>query len=63
MFKIRMNSKLFLGIINYLGKFFPSTANMCELLQKLMSSKTLRTWNTSYQAQFDMAKSLMKDDA
>ena len=52
----------FHGIINYFDKFSPNTANVCELLQKLMSSKTLCTWNTSYQALFDKVKSLIKDD-
>ena len=33
---------------------------MCEPLQKLTSSKTLWTWNASYQALFDKAKSVIK---
>ena len=32
----------FLGIINYLGKFSPDTAEVCKLLHKLTSSKM--TW-------------------
>ena len=32
----------FLGIINYLGKFSPGTANVCAPLCKLTSSKV--TW-------------------
>ena len=39
----------FLGIINYLGKFSPGTAEVCDLLQKLASSKATWTWNASYQ--------------
>ena len=35
----------FLGIINYLGKFSPGTAVVCDPLQKLTSSKTMWTWN------------------
>ena len=31
----------FLGIINYLSKFSPSTASICEPLQKLTSSKAV----------------------
>ena len=31
----------FLGIINYLGKFSPSTANICDPLQKLTSSRAV----------------------
>ena len=52
----------FLGIINYLSKFSPGTAEECEPLQKLMSSKTMWTWNTSYQQLFAKAKSLIKVD-
>ena len=39
----RKELQAFLEIINYLGKFSPSTANMCEPLRKLTSSKTLWT--------------------
>ena len=52
----------FLGIINYLGKFSPGTAEVCEPLQKLTSSKTTWTWNASYQQLFEKAKSLIKAD-
>ena len=38
----------FLGIINYLGKFSPGTAAVCDPLQKLTSSRVAWTWNTSY---------------
>ena len=51
----------FLGIINYLGKFSPMTANKCEPLQKLMSNKTLWTWNASYQNLLDKVKLVIKD--
>ena len=33
----------FLGIINYLGKFSPSTASICEPLQKLTLSRVIWT--------------------
>ena len=36
---------------------------MCEQLQKLMSSKTLMTWNASYQTLFDKDNSLINNDA
>ena len=32
----------FMGIINYLSKFSPGTAEVCDPLQKLISSKV--TW-------------------
>ena len=60
--KIKKELQAFLGIINYLGRFSPSTASMCEPLQKLMSSKTLWTWNALYQALYDEVKTLIKDD-
>ena len=60
--KNRKELQAFLGIINYLGKFFPSTASICEPLPKLMSCQTLWTWNASYQALYNEAKSLIKDD-
>ena len=52
----------FLGIINYLGKFFPSTVAVCEPLQKLTSSRAAWTWNASYQTLFVKAKWLIKAD-
>ena len=52
----------FLSIINYLGKFSPSTAEVCESLRKLMSAKTEWTWNATYQKIFDKAKANIKED-
>ena len=46
--KNKKELQAFLGIINCLGKFSPSTTSICEPLRKLMSSKTLWTWNASY---------------
>ena len=60
--KNKRELQAFLGIINYLGKFSPGTAEVCEPLQKLTSSKIMWTWNASYQQQFDKAKSLIKVD-
>ena len=40
--KNKMELQAFLGTINYLGKFSPHKAEVCEPLQKLTSSKT--TW-------------------
>ena len=40
--KNKKELQTFLGIINYLGKFFPGTANVCDPLHKLTSSKV--TW-------------------
>ena len=52
----------FLGIINYLGKFSPGTANVCDPLHKLTPSKMTWTWNASYQSLFNKAKLLIKSD-
>ena len=51
-----------LGIINYLGKFSPCTADVCDPLHKLTSSKATWTWNVPYQSLFSKAKLLIKSD-
>ena len=51
-----------LGIINYLGKFSLGTTDVCDLLQKLTSSKVAWTWNALYQQMFTKAKSLIEAD-
>ena len=38
----------FLGIINYLGKFYPGTAEICEPQKKLTSTNVAWTWDASY---------------
>ena len=60
--KNKKELQAFLGIINYLGKFLPGTANVCDPLHKLTSSKVTWPWNASYQALFNKAKSLIKAD-
>ena len=52
----------FLGIFIYLGNVFPSTAIVCDPLQKLISSKVAWTWNASYQSLFVKTKLLIKAD-
>ena len=58
--KNKKELQAFLGIINYLNKFSPSTSEVCNLLRKLTSSKTTWTWCASYQQLFDKAKLLIK---
>ena len=58
----RKKLQAFLGIINYLGKLSPGTADVCDPLHKLMSSKVIWTWNASYQALFNKVKLLIKSD-
>ena len=48
----------FLGIINYLSKFSPGTAVVCDPLQKQTSSNVTWIWNASYQLPFVKAKLL-----
>ena len=60
--KNKKELQTFLGIINYLGKFSPGTANICDPLCKLTSSKVTWTWNVSYQALFNKVKLLIKAD-
>ena len=58
--KNKKEIQAFLGIINYLGKFSPGTAEVCKPLHKLTSWKTMWTWNASYQQLLDNAKSIIK---
>ena len=53
----------FFGVINYLSKFSPSTANVCESLRQLTLNKTEWTWNATYQKLFEKTKSVIKEDA
>ena len=58
--KNKKRLQAFLGIINYLGRFFSDTAEVCEPLCKLTWSKMTWTWNASYQQLFDKAKSIIE---
>ena len=60
--KNKKEMQAFLGIINYFGKFSPGTAEVCKLLCKLTSCKSVWTWNASYQQMFINAKSIIKAD-
>ena len=60
--KNKKELQAFLGIIHFLGKFSPGTAEVCKPLHKLMSCKMMWTWNTSDQQLFDNAKSTIKAD-
>ena len=60
--KNKKELQAFLGIINYLGKFSPGTAEVCKPLHKLTSCKMMWTWNASYQQLFNNAKSIIKAD-
>ena len=53
----------FLGIINYLCKFSPTTETVCEPLQKLTLNRAVLMWNASYQSIYDKTKSLIKTNA
>ena len=43
--KMKKELQLFLGILNYISKFSPATAEVCEALHKVKSVKTDLTWN------------------
>ena len=58
--KNKKELQAFPGIINYLSKFSPDMAEVCEPLRKLTSSKATWTWATLYQQQFEKAKMLIK---
>ena len=58
----RKELQAFLGIINYLGKFYPSTVNICEPPQKLISSRAVWSRNALYQTLYYKAKSLIQKD-
>ena len=58
----KRSSRLSFSIINYLGKFSPGTADVCDPLCKLTSSKVTWTWNASYQSLFNKAKLLIKSN-
>ena len=45
---VKKGLQAFLGNINYLSKFSPSMATVCEPLQKLALSRAVWTWNASY---------------
>ena len=52
----------FLGILNYLSKFSPMTAEICKLLQKLMLAKAEWMWNGMYQDLYCKDKKIIKQD-
>ena len=54
--------QVFLGIINYLSKFSPGTADMYDPLCKLTLSEVTWIWNASYQSLFSRVKLLIKSD-
>ena len=61
--KTKKEFQTFLSTINYLGKFSPSMAEVCESLRKLTSAKTKWIWNATYQKMLDNAKASIKEDA
>ena len=49
-----------LGIINYLGKFSPASAQVCELLRNPMSAKSEWKWKSTYQNFYKKVKPIIK---
>ena len=60
--KNKRELQVFLGIINYPGKFSPGMVEVCKPLWKLTSSMATWTWNASYQQLFAEDKSLIQVD-
>ena len=61
--KTKRKLQAFFGIINYLSKFSPHTADVFEPIRLLTSSKTEWVWNATYQKLFEKAKSIITEDA
>ena len=51
-----MDWQLFLGTINYLGKFSSATAEVCEAVRRLKSVKAEWSRNEAYQDLYKKAK-------
>ena len=49
-------------MVNYLSKFSPVMAEVCEPLGRLTSINAIWTWNRSYQEIYERTKSLVKED-
>ena len=49
--------------MNYLGKFSPSSIEVCGPLRKLTSSKCEWAWNSTYHNLYDRDKDLIKKNA
>ena len=60
--KIKRELQSLLGIVNYLSKFSPIIAEVCEPPRKLTSVNAAWTWKRSYKKIFERAKSLVKGD-
>ena len=54
--KNKKELQAFIGIINYLSKFSPGRADVCEALRQLTSAKAEWAWNATYQKLFNRAK-------
>ena len=59
--KLEKELQSFLGILNYLIKFTPVTAEVCKPLYKLTSIKTDWTLNRMYQDLYEKAKIIVKN--
>ena len=58
--KTKKELQAFLGIINYLSKFCPSTVEVCKSLRKLTSAKTEWIWNATYQKMYQISHSVIE---
>ena len=60
--KLERELQTFLCIINYLGKFSPNRAKVCELLRSLTLVELEWRWNVTYQTLFETTKAIVKED-
>ena len=60
--KTKRELQSFLGIVNYLSKFSPTTTEICEPLKRLNSVIAAWTWYRSYQKIYETAKSSVEED-
>jgi len=51
--------KLFLGLVNYYGKFLPNLASVLAPLYKLLQRSQLWTWNSEQQAAFKKVNKML----
>ena len=51
-----------MGIVNYLGKLSPMTAEVCKIFRRLIQANAAWTWNRLYQNIYERIKSLVKED-
>ena len=60
--KMKKELKSFLGVLNYLSKFSPMIAEVCEPLHKMTLVKVDWIWHSIYQDLYEEEKTIIKRD-